>query len=162
HRAFADPAVESASLARRITCARRSGQIHASAAARIRGPLRENCSRQLADRARSFWSRGMNAVLHVLSPGLLTTVQDLGRHGLQHLGVPVGRALDPVSLRAANALVGNAPGAAALEVAYLGPTLAVEADDVRVGIVGAPAAIDILPQIGAVGGESIGLLRSAK
>ena len=61
----------------------------------------------------------------------MTTIQDLGRPGYQHLGIPVSGALDPVSLRAANALVGNAPGTGALEVAYVGPTLAVEADDVR-------------------------------
>src|SRR4029077_18895144 len=82
--------------------------------------------------------------LRVVTPGLLTTVQDLGRHGHQHLGIPVCGALDPVSLRAANALAGNAAGAAALDVAYMGPMLAVEADDVRLAIVGADAAIDIL------------------
>ena len=70
----------------------------------------------------------MKPALHVLTPGLLTTVQDLGRTGYQHLGIPVSGALDPVSLRAANVLVGNPPDTAALEVAYVGPTLAVEAD----------------------------------
>ena len=59
----------------------------------------------------------------------MTTVQDLGRHGYQHLGVPVSGALDPVSLQAANLLVGNLPSAAALEVAYTGPTLTIEADE---------------------------------
>ena len=52
----------------------------------------------------------MTPALRVISPGLLTTIQDLGRPGHQHLGIPVSGALDPVSLRAANALVGNAPG----------------------------------------------------
>jgi biotin-dependent carboxylase-like uncharacterized protein len=83
----------------------------------------------------------MNPALRVLSPGLMTTVQDLGRPGLQHLGIPVGGALDPLSLRAANALVANPPNSAALEVLYLGPTLVVEADDVRIAIVGAEAEI---------------------
>jgi len=51
----------------------------------------------------------MSAALRILEPGLLTTVQDLGRIGYQHLGVPTSGALDPVSFRAANILVGNAP-----------------------------------------------------
>ena len=65
----------------------------------------------------------MSAELEVLAPGMLTTVQDLGRSGLQHLGVPVSGAMDPFSHRLANALVGNARGAAALEVTLTGPTL---------------------------------------
>ena len=44
----------------------------------------------------------MNPALRVLTPGLLTTVQDFGRPGHQRLGIPVSGALDPVSLRAAN------------------------------------------------------------
>ncbi|MGP0093955.1 MAG: biotin-dependent carboxyltransferase family protein [Xanthobacteraceae bacterium] len=102
----------------------------------------------------------MTPALHVLAPGLLTTVQDLGRVGYRHLGVPVSGALDPVSLRAANALVGNSAGAGALEVAYLGPTLAIDADDVRLSFVGARAAIDILPNVGAKSGKRIGTMRS--
>jgi allophanate hydrolase subunit 2 len=73
----------------------------------------------------------MTPELRVLAPGLLTTVQDLGRTGYQRLGIAVGGALDPLSLRAANALVGNTPGAGALEVAYVGPTLQVDAEEVR-------------------------------
>src|SRR5579883_516303 len=81
--------------------------------------------------------------LRVLAGGLLTTIQDLGRAGYQHLGIPPSGALDPVSLQAANALVGNPPGAAALEIAYLGPTLAVEAGSVRVALAGGAAPIEI-------------------
>jgi biotin-dependent carboxylase-like uncharacterized protein len=98
--------------------------------------------------------------LRVIEPGLMTTVQDLGRPGYQHLGIPVGGALDPVGLSAANALVGNAPGTAALEAAYLGPTLLAETDDVRLGLVGARAAIDILPEPGATQGRRIETMRS--
>lgn len=87
----------------------------------------------------------MTPALRVLSPGLLTTVQDFGRTGYQHLGIPVSGALDPVSLAAANRLAGNPPGTAALEIAYLGPTLAVDADDVRLAFAGGQAAIEILP-----------------
>lgn len=85
----------------------------------------------------------MSPGLRVLSPGLLTTVQDVGRPGYQHLGIPVGGALDQVSLAAANVLVGNAAGAGALEVAYIGPTLAVDSDDVRLSFAGASAAIEV-------------------
>jgi allophanate hydrolase subunit 2 len=91
----------------------------------------------------------MNPALRVLAPGLLTTVQDLGRPGYQSMGIPVSGALDPLSLRAANALVGNPPGAGALEVAYLGPTLAVDADDILLAFVGADASIEIRPDIAA-------------
>ena len=66
---------------------------------------------------------GKGRSLHVLSPGLLTTVQDLGRYGYERFGVPVAGALDPLALRAANLLVGNPPGAAALEITLAGPTL---------------------------------------
>ncbi len=52
----------------------------------------------------------MTPSLHVVAPGLLTTIQDRGRIGYQHLGVPVSGALDAVSLHAANPLVGNRAG----------------------------------------------------
>ncbi len=64
----------------------------------------------------------------VLRPGLLTTVQDHGRHGLQHIGLCPGGAMDPVSLALANALVGNAPDEAALEITVIGPELQFEED----------------------------------
>ena len=86
----------------------------------------------------------MTAALRVIAPGLMTTLQDLGRPGYQHLGVPVSGALDHVSLRAANLLVGNPPGTGALEIAYQGPTLAVEADSVRIAVAGGQAPIDIV------------------
>lgn len=65
----------------------------------------------------------MPAVLEVIKPGLLTTVQDLGRHGYQRFGVSVSGAMDTFSHRIANRLVGNDEGAATLECALLGPTL---------------------------------------
>ena len=58
--------------------------------------------------------------LVVESPGLLTTVQDLGRAGFGTLGVSASGAADPVALRLANLLVGNEPGAAALEMTLTG------------------------------------------
>jgi antagonist of KipI len=60
-------------------------------------------------------------VLEVVAPGLLTLVQDLGRPGLRHLGVPVGGAADRDALRIGNLLVGNDERAAALEYTLIGP-----------------------------------------
>ncbi|MFF5449577.1 biotin-dependent carboxyltransferase family protein [Streptomyces sp. NPDC012888] len=59
----------------------------------------------------------------VVRPGALTTVQDLGRPGHAHLGVPRSGALDPDALRLANRLLGNAAGAAALETTLDGVAL---------------------------------------
>ena len=74
--------------------------------------------------------------ISVLRPGLLTTVQDHGRHGFQHLGVIPGGPMDPVGLALANALVGNEAGAAALEITILGPEL-VFAEETLVALCGA-------------------------
>jgi antagonist of KipI len=71
--------------------------------------------------------------------GLLTTVQDLGRPGHQHEGVPVGGAMDDVALRIANLLAGNVPGAAALEVTLAAPTLRF-ASATRIAVAGADMA----------------------
>lgn len=58
--------------------------------------------------------------LVVENPGLLTTVQDLGRDGFGPLGVSPSGAADPVALRLGNLLLGNEPGAAALEITLVG------------------------------------------
>ena len=60
------------------------------------------------------------SLLEVRSPGLLTTVQDLGRPGCGPMGVSVSGAADPVALRIGNRLVGNAEGSAGLEMTLLG------------------------------------------
>jgi biotin-dependent carboxylase-like uncharacterized protein len=62
-------------------------------------------------------------MIEVVKPGLSTTVQDAGREGYYDVGIPPSGALDQFSLAAANLLVGNDAGAAALECAYLGPEL---------------------------------------
>ncbi|HUI53676.1 MAG TPA: biotin-dependent carboxyltransferase family protein [Bryobacteraceae bacterium] len=62
----------------------------------------------------------------VLSPGFLTTVQDLGRFGWTHFGVSASGAADPLALRAGNLLVGNAENAAALEMTLMGGTFEFE------------------------------------
>ncbi len=61
--------------------------------------------------------------IEVVKPGLSTTVQDVGRLGFYNVGIPPSGALDQFSLIAANLLVGNDRGAAALECAYMGPEL---------------------------------------
>ena len=59
-------------------------------------------------------------VIEVQAPGLLTTVQDLGREGFGLLGVSPSGTADAVALRIGNRLVGNAEGAAGLEMTILG------------------------------------------
>jgi antagonist of KipI len=66
--------------------------------------------------------------LTVVKPGMLTTVQDLGRPGYQGVGVPVSGPMDGYSHRLANAVLGNDRGAAALEITLLGPELLADAD----------------------------------
>jgi biotin-dependent carboxylase-like uncharacterized protein len=61
-------------------------------------------------------------MIDVIRAGLLTSVQDLGRHGYRHLGVAMGGALDRLSLEVGNRLVGNRPDAAGLEITF-GPTV---------------------------------------
>jgi biotin-dependent carboxylase-like uncharacterized protein len=104
----------------------------------------------------------MTPALRILSPGLSTTIQDLGRPGFQRLGVSLGGALDPVSLRAANSLVGNPGNTGALEAVYIGPTFAIEAADVRLAFVGADAEIEILVDADANSGEAIPPMQSVR
>ncbi len=103
----------------------------------------------------------MTSALGVIAPGLMTTVQDLGRPGYQHLGIPVSGALDTVSLCAANSIVGNPPGTGALEIAYQGPTLLVAADSVRVAYAGPSTTLDVTDDETALTGQRIAPLHSA-
>ena len=59
----------------------------------------------------------------IIAPGLSTTVQDLGRPGYYHLGIPISGGMDRFALRAANMLVGNDEGAAVLEAVFMGPEI---------------------------------------
>src|SRR3954452_540390 len=61
--------------------------------------------------------------IKVIAPGLATTVQDLGRPGYYHLGIPLSGAMDRFAMRAANLLVGNDEGAAGLECVFMAPEL---------------------------------------
>jgi antagonist of KipI len=74
--------------------------------------------------------------MKVLSAGLQTSVQDLGRFGYRQLGIGVSGALDGYSLRVGNWLVGNDENAAALEITLQGPRLHFERA-VRIAITGA-------------------------
>ncbi|MCX4694517.1 biotin-dependent carboxyltransferase family protein [Streptomyces sp. NBC_01408] len=80
--------------------------------------------------------------LLVLRPGALTTVQDLGRPGHAHLGVPRSGALDTGAYALANRLLGNPPDAAALETTLDGVGLRALAA-VTVAVTGAPCAVRV-------------------
>ncbi|HJR60265.1 MAG TPA: biotin-dependent carboxyltransferase family protein [Vicinamibacterales bacterium] len=66
----------------------------------------------------------------VVRAGMLTSVQDLGRWGQQHLGVPVAGPMDWYSHRLANAVLGNPADAAALEITLMGPELVTDTETV--------------------------------
>jgi biotin-dependent carboxylase-like uncharacterized protein len=80
--------------------------------------------------------------IKVIKPGLATTVQDAGREGYYHLGIPLSGALDQYSFRAANLLVGNPENAAVLEISLLGPELIFEHNTI-LAVTGA----DIAPKV---------------
>lgn len=94
--------------------------------------------------------------LRVVEPGLATTLQDLGRPGFGRIGVSTSGALDRDALALANALVGAPDGAAALEMRLTGPRLAVEADSVRVAVVGAAARLTVSGDAQAAPGDDAG------
>lgn len=83
--------------------------------------------------------------LRVVEPGLLTTVQDLGRYGHQRDGVPPAGAMDAAALRAANLLVGNGDAEAGLEITLVGPSLRFE-----VGALAALAGGDLGAEVDGV------------
>ncbi len=81
--------------------------------------------------------------INVISAGISTTIQDLGRPGYYHLGIPLGGAMDRMALRTANLLVGNQEGAAGLECVFVGPELEFT-EDATVAVCGAelPPKVD--------------------
>lgn len=80
--------------------------------------------------------------IKVLHQGLATTIQDMGRPGYFHLGIPLGGAMDRLAMRAANLLVGNDEGAAGLEAVFIGPTLEFT-KDATVAVTGAEMPIKL-------------------
>lgn len=67
-------------------------------------------------------------MLKVLDGGLQTTIQDLGRFGWYHIGMPPSGAMDQFSFRVGNLLVGNTEDAAGLEITFVGPEIEVTED----------------------------------
>lgn len=82
----------------------------------------------------------MSGCLQVLAGGLGNTIQDAGRTGYRQMGIAVSGFLDPVFAACANALVGNAPDAACLEMRLLGPELRVRSGPLRLALCGAATA----------------------
>ena len=80
--------------------------------------------------------------LKILKPGLSTSIQDLGRPGYFHLGIPIGGAMDRFALRCANMLVGNPEDAAGLEAVFMGPEIEFTEDAV-VAVCGADMPISV-------------------
>lgn len=106
----------------------------------------------------------MPASLNIISPGVYTTIQDIGRPGYLNIGVPPSGALDPVSLRLANFLVGNDQTSAALEILYQGPEFIVDAESVRLALVGEGCCLEVLePEAFVVPeGQSVTLQRNSR
>jgi antagonist of KipI len=80
--------------------------------------------------------------LFVVDPGLLTTVQDLGRFGYQRVGIPPSGPMDRTAFVVANRLVGNPDGAAALEMTIKGPRLEARGEAL-VAVAGAEMAFSV-------------------
>lgn len=78
----------------------------------------------------------MTPRLYVHSPGILSTVQDAGRFGHEHQGVPPSGAMDAGALRIANVLVGNAADAPALEMTVQGGRFEVQGADCTLCVAG--------------------------
>ena len=90
--------------------------------------------------------------LHILRPGLLTTVQDLGRFGFRQDGIIVSGAADARALRVGNLLVGNDETTAGLEITLVGPVIRFAAAHL-LALTGAPLAA-------TVNGRPLGLNRA--
>lgn len=83
--------------------------------------------------------------LEIIKPGLATTVQDLGRPGYYHLGIPLSGGMDRFALAVANMLVGNDEGDAVLEAVFMGPEIRFDTD-ATIAVTGA----DLPPKIDGV------------
>lgn len=84
-------------------------------------------------------------MIRIENPGLMTTLQDRGRSGQQHLGITPGGAMDAYSAGVANSLVGNAPDAAVMEITLQGPRLRFSS-----GVWLAVAGADMSPELDGV------------
>ncbi len=94
-------------------------------------------------------------MIEVIAPGPYATVQDLGRPGYAHLGVPRSGAADEPSLRLANRLVGNPEGAAGIELTLGGARLRLTAG-AWVAVTGAACPVDLVrPRAAVPGGRAL-------
>jgi biotin-dependent carboxylase-like uncharacterized protein len=101
----------------------------------------------------------MRAPILVEKPGLRTTMQDAGRAGWAHLGVPRSGAVDALSRRLANALVNNDDDAAVLETTLSGPALRF-GEDCFVAVTGAPCPVHIDDEPASFG--TVALVRAGR
>jgi allophanate hydrolase len=103
----------------------------------------------------------MIPVLKVTVPGFHSTIQDQGRRGFQHVGVPVAGALDRNGYLLANALVGNVPYAACLEIIGSAPEFEVASASLRIALVGSGGGLQIAGRDGPLipSGQSARLTR---
>ncbi|WP_142063294.1 carboxyltransferase domain-containing protein [Pseudarthrobacter sp. B4EP4b] len=105
--------------------------------------------------AGSVGEAGAASGLRILSPGLQSLIQDLGRHGHGGLGVSAAGALDRSSLRRANRIVGNQPSAAVVETVAGGLRVQAVGDQV-LAVTGAPVALTIAPPSDVPGAGTAG------
>ena len=78
----------------------------------------------------------MNGLIEVIDGGIGNSIQDSGRFGFRHMGITVSGCLDSYLARCANALVGNSPDCACIEIRAVGPTLEIKRGRIRVALVG--------------------------
>ena len=90
----------------------------------------------------------MEAVLKVISPGILASIQDRGRYGYAGFGVPRSGSADPVALQVGNALVGNESFEAGIEFRFLGPKIVAEKGRIRLGLAANTTAALVLAESG--------------
>lgn len=108
----------------------------------------ENHSATAASEASAAWEPDVRSGLRILSPGLQSLIQDLGRPGHAGLGVSAAGALDRSSLRRANRIVGNQPSAAVVETVAGGLRVQAVGDQV-LAVAGAPSALTVVTPSGA-------------
>ncbi len=94
--------------------------------------------------------------IHIIKPGLYTTLQDLGRTGLQEFGIPFGGAADRSAYNAANGLVGNHEGSPCFEITLAGPEMSFELEGI------ASAALSGANLSPTLNGNPVNMLQSLK
>ncbi len=92
----------------------------------------------------------MDAAIAVIDGGIGNSIQDAGRFGYRHMGITVSGCLDPLLARCANALVGNPPDCACIEIRAVGPTLRIKRGRVRLALAG-----EISAQLRRVDGTAV-------